>query len=87
MCRMSSLVRLVEDPTYGGEALVSGLVRGPDIACAVGETLTLLHPSSAFSRCFNTDKQGVSAKWQNSRRRLMSPQCSASGPIVPGLPA
>ena len=29
---------------------------------AIGETVILLHPPRPFSRCFNTDGKGVSAK-------------------------
>ena len=29
---------------------------------AVGETVILLHPPSSFSRCFNTDGEGMSVK-------------------------
>ena len=32
------------------------------IACAVGETVILLHPPSTFSRCFNSDGERASAE-------------------------
>ena len=32
------------------------------VRVAVGETVILLHPPSTFSRCFNIDGEGVSAK-------------------------
>ena len=33
-----------------------------DIKVAVDETVMLLHPPSPFSRCINSDGEGISAK-------------------------
>ena len=40
---------------------------------AVGETVTLLQPPSAFSRCINSDGERASAKRQLLLSRLLEP--------------
>ena len=51
-------------PLVGAPAFArrSGGGSGYEVGLAVGETVTLLHPPSTFSRCFNRDGERASAK-------------------------
>ena len=51
----------------------SGSGSAASLRSAIGETVTLLHPPSTFSRCFNSDGERASAEWQYSRQRLLWP--------------